>query len=259
MMQNSFRCYQLQPLQKCFHPAAKLSGEHIWKYIKPTRLYHSLLMKYSPKSVTSKSSLRILTPLPGYFSDSFICFTEKVRRLLYTNIIKNKLQANESSFSHVNVAGKINMVDVGEKSVTQRCARATGVIYIGETALKLLKEDELKKGSALVVADIAGIMAAKKTSDFIPLCHNIPVTKAELTFQINDSKHCVQVTSEIHTVAQTGVEMEALMAVSVSLLTIYDMCKAVDKNMLISDIQLVSKTGGKTDFKASCDGKKNVA
>ncbi|XP_014787492.1 cyclic pyranopterin monophosphate synthase [Octopus bimaculoides] len=256
MFRRIFPCCQL-----LFHKSqlsAKTSDEcnFILKCIKSNRFYNTLLTKHPSIQATTKS---LLSPLE--LSETSLCsFPSNANQIYHSLCTKsgNTLQTKKSSFSHVNVSGKINMVDVGEKSVTHRIAKATGVIYIGERVFKLLQENELKKGSALIVADIAGIMAAKETSRFIPLCHSIPVVKAELTFQMNEAKYCVRVTSEVHTMAQTGVEMEALMAVSVSLLTIYDMCKAVNKNMVISDIKLLSKTGGKTDFNASYDEKENA-
>lgn len=150
--------------------------------------------------------------------------------------------------SHVDKSGKANMVDIKEKPITHRTARATGLITLGETAFHLLRENQMKKGDVLTVADVAGVMAAKETSRLIPLCHTIPLSNVNLTFLLDETKYSVRVITEASTQAQTGVEMEALMAASVSLLTIYDMCKAVSKEMVISDIRLIMKIGGKENF-----------
>lgn len=258
MFRRIFPCCQLL-FHKSLQLSAKTSDEcnFILKCINYNRFYNTLLTKHpSIQAAATKSLL-----LPVELSKTFFCSLPSNTNQIYHSLCtksSNTPQAKMSAFSHVDVSGKINMVDIGEKLVTHRTAKATGVIYIGEMVFKLLRENELKKGSALIVADIAGIMAAKETSRFIPLCHSIPVVKVELNFQMNEAEYCVHVTSEVHTVAQTGVEMEALMSVSISLLTIYDMCKAVNKNMVISDIKLLSKTGGKTDFIASNEEKESA-
>lgn len=147
--------------------------------------------------------------------------------------------------SHIDKEGKANMVDVGSKIPQTREAKASGKIYLQKETVRLINENSLKKGDVLTVAEIAGIQAAKKTSDLIPLCHTLLITKAEVncTVQIDG----VLVTSRVKCIGQTGVEMEALTAASVALLTIYDMCKAVDKSMKIGEIYLEEKT--KTDLK----------
>lgn len=136
------------------------------------------------------------------------------------------------------------MVDVGDKPMQHRTAIAKGRILLSEETVKLIRENEMKKGDVLTVAEIAGIQAAKETSRLIPLCHPLQLTKVEVKSQLTDMG--VEITSTARSLGQTGVEMEALTAVSVALLTIYDMCKAVDKNMVISDISLVEKV--KTDL-----------
>lgn len=161
---------------------------------------------------------------------------------------QNKLLVDSDHLSHVDKSGKANMVDIKEKPITHRTARATGLITLGETAFHLLRENQMKKGDVLTVADVAGVMAAKETSRLIPLCHTIPLSNVNLTFLLDETKYSVRVITEASTQAQTGVEMEALMAASVSLLTIYDMCKAVSKEMVISDIRLIMKIGGKENF-----------
>lgn len=150
--------------------------------------------------------------------------------------------------THVDTKGKIKMVDVEKKDTTLRTAGASAVIKVGPTIAKLIKENSLKKGNVLTVAEVAGILGAKKTSELIPLCHNIPLTDIKVTVFLND-KNEVVVQAFIQCTGKTGVEMEALTAVSVASLTVYDMCKAVSKDIIISDIQLVSKTGGQSgDF-----------
>ena len=145
-----------------------------------------------------------------------------------------------SGFTHFDASGHAVMVDVSEKQETQREATAKGKIYMSPECFALVKAGEMKKGDVLGVARIAGIMGAKKTSDLIPLCHILNLSKAEITFT------CLEESCAIETVAKTGVEMEALTGVNIALLTIYDMCKAVDKAMRISDIRLCRKTGGKS-------------
>ena len=144
------------------------------------------------------------------------------------------------SFSHIDKQGKANMVDVGGKPSQHREAVAKGVIHLNSSTISLIKENTMKKGDVLTIAEIAGIQAAKQTSSLIPLCHNLLLTKVEVKAVLTNSS--VEVSSLVRCVGQTGVEMEALTAVSVALLTIYNMCKAVDKDMVISDITLVEKT-----------------
>ncbi len=157
---------------------------------------------------------------------------------------------NENKLTHFDENGNANMVDVSKKDSTLRVAMATGIIECNDIAYKSIKEGTNKKGDVLKVAEIAGIMSAKKTSDLIPLCHNINLTGAKITFELAENK--VIATAVVKTKGVTGVEMEALTAVSVALLTIYDMCKAVDKEMVIKDVCLVEKSGGKSgDFRRS--------
>jgi cyclic pyranopterin phosphate synthase len=146
--------------------------------------------------------------------------------------------------SHFDKDGKIKMVDVSKKAVTARTARASAKVLLNKETLKALKEQTNPKGDPLEIARIAGIMAAKKTSELIPLCHQIALSKAEVKAEVAD--YGIYLESEVKTNSQTGVEMEALTAVSVAALTIYDMCKALDKSIVISDIQLETKIGGKS-------------
>ena len=144
------------------------------------------------------------------------------------------------TLTHTDSTGKAVMVDVGHKSPQLRIAKAEGHIELSKTTLELIKNNEMKKGEVLTVAEIAGIQAAKQTYALIPLCHTLMLTKVDVKTEI-DSKG-VKVYAEVKCNGQTGVEMEALTAVSVALLTIYDMCKAVDKEMVISNIKLIEKT-----------------
>ncbi|HSI95877.1 MAG: cyclic pyranopterin monophosphate synthase MoaC [Methylophilaceae bacterium] len=150
-----------------------------------------------------------------------------------------------AQFTHFNAAGQAHMVDVGEKAETHRVARASGSIRMQPATLKLIQQGDAKKGDVLGIARIAAIQGSKRTSDLIPLCHPIGLTKVGVEFEIAepDTINCT-VTAE--TVGRTGVEMEALTATSVALLTIYDMCKAVDRGMTLFDIRLEEKVGGKS-------------
>lgn len=151
-----------------------------------------------------------------------------------------------SELSHYDEKGNIRMVDVSEKAVTTRRAVASGKVLLTPETLSILRKDENPKGNPLEIARIAGIMAAKRTSDLIPLCHQIDLSKANVSVEF--AEFGIQIEAEAITTGQTGVEMEALTAVSVAALTIYDMCKAVQKDIGISDIRLESKIGGKTDY-----------
>ena len=151
-----------------------------------------------------------------------------------------------NELSHFDEAGKIKMVDVSAKESTVRRAVASGKVLLSIETLHKLQNQTNPKGDPLEIARIAGIMAAKKTSELIPLCHQIGLSKVNVTAEIRDFG--IQIDAEAITNSQTGVEMEALTAVSVAALTIYDMCKAVQKDIVISDIRLESKTGGKADY-----------
>ena len=148
--------------------------------------------------------------------------------------------------SHLNTEGEAVMVDVSEKPQTHRVAIAQGRIRMQPETFNLMHRGEMKKGDVLGVARIAGIMAAKKTPDLIPLCHPISISKISLDFSLDPANSTITALSEVKNIGATGVEMEALTAVTVSLLTIYDMGKAVDRGMVIEDIHLVKKSGGKS-------------
>lgn len=149
-------------------------------------------------------------------------------------------EMDDNKLSHTDERGKANMVDVSNKNIQDRIARATGKIFLQPETLILIKENLLKKGDVLTVAEIAGIQAAKQTPSLIPLCHPLQLTKVEVKAEL--TREGVTVHTLVRCIGQTGVEMEALTAASVALLTIYDMCKAVDKKMVISEITLIDKT-----------------
>ena len=151
-----------------------------------------------------------------------------------------------SKLTHLDESGAARMVDVGSKDVTEREAVAEGLIRMQPETLRLIVEGGHKKGDVLAVARVAGIMAAKKTAELIPLCHAIPLTAVDIELTTDDKRSAVFCRATVRTRAQTGVEMEALTAVEIALLTIYDMCKAVDRGMTLTDIGLVSKSGGKS-------------
>jgi cyclic pyranopterin phosphate synthase len=151
-----------------------------------------------------------------------------------------------TDLTHFDKKGRAVMVDVSAKDETARVAIATGTVIMAQATLALIKGGGAKKGDVLGVARLAGIMAAKKTSDLIPLCHPLPLSSVELDFALDEARSAVDITATCRVTGRTGVEMEALTAVSVAALTIYDMCKAVDRGMVLSDIRLQHKSGGKS-------------
>lgn len=155
-----------------------------------------------------------------------------------------------SEFTHINTQGHAKMVDVSNKDVTRRTAVAHSSIQVNDTIYNQIVNNTAKKGNVLNTAQIAGIMAAKNTATIIPMCHPLPLTGIDIEFEWTqqDTTFVLQITSKVSTTGKTGVEMEALTAASVTALTIYDMCKAVDKGMIIGETYLIQKTGGKSDF-----------
>lgn len=150
--------------------------------------------------------------------------------------------------SHIDHHGRARMVDVGDKAESHRTARAEARLIAGPDTLKLARDGNAKKGDVIAVAELAGVMAAKKTADLIPLCHPLPLTDIQVQIEIEETH--IQVTTDVRTRGQTGVEMEALTAASVAALTLYDMLKAADKSMTIESVRLLEKTGGVSgDFK----------
>ncbi len=153
--------------------------------------------------------------------------------------------------THLDSEGRARMVDVGAKPDTERTATARGAVIMQPETLRLIRDGAIKKGDVLTIARIAGIMAAKKTSDLIPLCHPIPLTHLEVVITLDEPTNSANISATARTIGKTGVEMEALTAVTAAALTIYDMAKAVDRSMRLTDIRLVEKTGGQHgDYRA---------
>ena len=169
------------------------------------------------------------------------------------SFIKVKIMS-ETKLSHFDASGSAVMVDVSEKPVTARQAVARGIITMNAAAFAAVRDGTAQKGDVLGVARIAGIMAAKRTSELIPLCHPLPLTKVQIEFDLLPERRAVEARCTVKTSGVTGVEMEALTGVSTALLTIYDMCKAVDKSMELGEIHLVEKTGGKSGHYIRAEG-----
>lgn len=160
-----------------------------------------------------------------------------------------------TELTHLDEHGQAAMVDVGEKEVTSRVAVAGGRVYMGAPTLAAIRDGRAPKGDVLAAARIAGIMAAKRTPELIPLCHTLLLSNVAVEFEIDEARCCVDITATVRCNGQTGVEMEALTAVSVAALTIYDMAKALEKTMVIGDIRLLEKRGGKSgDWLRGRDG-----
>ena len=160
-----------------------------------------------------------------------------------------------SGLSHINERGEAQMVDVGDKPITQRTARAEGRIEMKEETLDLLRSGQTKKGDVIATARIAGIMATKRTHDLIPLCHQLALSKVDVDFEELSERVGLRVTSQVRVNGQTGVEMEALTAVTVACLTLYDMLKAVDRSMVIAGVRVIEKSGGRSGhFEADTSG-----
>jgi len=153
-------------------------------------------------------------------------------------------QSLPGALTHLDANGTAHMVDVGDKPISTRVAIAAGEVLMQPETLQLIAAGALKKGDALTTARLAGIMAAKRTSELIPLCHPLPITHIDVTITLDADRHCALLEASVRTTGQTGVEMEALTAVSVAALTIYDMAKAVDRGMVIQNIRLLEKHGG---------------
>ena len=147
-------------------------------------------------------------------------------------------------FTHFNEQGRAKMVNVGEKPISERTAVAAGSVLVNENTFALIRSGGMKKGDVLTTAQIAGIMGATRTSEVIPMCHPVAVNGINLALSLNEERYAVEITAEVSCDGRTGVEMEALTAVSIAALTVYDMCKAVQKDMVITDIRLLRKTGG---------------
>ena len=151
-----------------------------------------------------------------------------------------------SALTHFDRHGQAHMVDVSAKDVTHRVARASGVIRMKPATLALIQAGQAKKGDVLGIARIAAIQGAKRTADLVPLCHPLPITRVAVKLELDAAESLLRCTAQVETLGRTGVEMEALTAVQVGLLTVYDMCKAVDRGMVMGDIRLLRKSGGKS-------------
>jgi len=158
--------------------------------------------------------------------------------------IRGFCSQTNNSLTHVDEKGRAAMVDVGNKDVTTRTAMAQAVVEVGSHILDLIDQNSLKKGDVLTTAQLAGIMAAKRTSELIPLCHNIPLSHLKVDLKLDKHNYAVIITATARCEGRTGVEMEALTAAAVSALTVYDMCKAVSHDIVISQVKLLFKTGG---------------
>lgn len=150
----------------------------------------------------------------------------------------------QRDFTHFNGDGRARMVDVGDKAVTCRTAVAAGRVRLNRATFDLIRSGDMKKGDVLTVAQVAGIMGAKRTPDIIPMCHPIPLNGVDLSLSLDEARLSVEITATVCVEGRTGAEMEALTAVTVAALTVYDMCKAVQRDIVISDIRLLQKTGG---------------
>jgi cyclic pyranopterin monophosphate synthase len=151
-----------------------------------------------------------------------------------------------SELTHFDAQGRARMVDVTAKDITMREATAYGSIHMNPTTLEMIEQGKVAKGDVMAVAQVAGVMAAKRTPDLIPMCHPLAITGVEMKLEPNRERSCVEITATVRLAGRTGVEMEALTAVSVAALTVYDMCKAVDRGMVIEQIKLMRKSGGKS-------------
>jgi cyclic pyranopterin monophosphate synthase len=163
-----------------------------------------------------------------------------------------------SAFTHIDDKGHVRMVDVTEKKPTVRIAVAGGVVFMKPDTFGMIRNQKVKKGNVLETARIAGIMAAKKTSELIPMCHPLALTHVQVDFEPDEANNRIRIEASVRTIDQTGVEMEALTAVSVAALTIYDMCKSYDREMSVSGIQLLEKSGGKSGTYKRNSGQKNA-
>ena len=181
-----------------------------------------------------------------FIRSSMIRFNSSTGDNNYYSEYKKSYEKHAESFSHVDASGQASMVDVKDKSVTFRKATATASVLVGTEVYNLIKANNIKKGDVLTVAKIAGIMGAKKTPDLIPLCHPLDLTQVDVQCRMDEYESKIVIECQAKCVGRTGVEMEALTGASIAALTVYDMCKAVNKGILISDVKLLAKSGGKS-------------
>ncbi|KAL3873916.1 hypothetical protein ACJMK2_036993 [Sinanodonta woodiana] len=231
---EQFRLFSSHVLDGNHRHTSKVPSYHLWNgpdcMLSPIRLFHSgnhFLWKELEQDNDIKVSNKKLDSLKKSGSSS-----------------KYEGHASNLALTHVDVTGKMTMVDVGSKPDTERTAVASATIILGFEAFQLVRENKIKKGDVLSVAQLAGMMAAKKTSELIPLCHNINLTKIEVNLNLDDETKSIRITSLVKSSGKTGVEMEAIIAVTIAAVTVYDMCKAVTREMVIGDIRLIQKTGG---------------
>lgn len=223
--------------------------------LKSTQFFPSLQLKrhvtlFSPR-FAKLSQLRMSVTCAKQFIH---CFCTKISSRNLQSKTSGDIDEDtyQPKLSHVDNQGRAQMVDVGAKKDSNRLAVATAVVHLGPEAFRLVKENKIHKGDVLTVAQLAGIMASKLTPNLIPLCHNIHITHADVNLELDESKFAVNITGSVNSVGRTGVEMESLTAVTVAALTVYDMCKAVSRDIVISDVKLVKKVGGKSgDYVAS--------
>lgn len=211
------------------------SSTSIFKYLNPSTTHTQC--KHS-KFATRTLSTKILSNQLGTFNSEMLTSIQPV--------LSTSRQFGDDTLTHVDSKGCASMVGVGAKKDTVRLAVAEGKILLGDKAFSLIKQNKIKKGDVLTVAQLAGIMGAKATPSLIPLCHPILLTNITVNLSLDDEQKAVVVEARTECTGKTGVEMEALTACSVALLTVYDMCKAVNKGMIIQDVQLVAKSGGKS-------------
>lgn len=178
----------------------------------------------------NNQQIRLFSTTTRYFNGSFVD------------------SSSSKQLTHTDEAGKARMVDVNHKSITERLAVASAVVHVGPEIAKLIEQNSVKKGDVLSIAQIAGIIGAKRTAEIIPLCHNIPISSVVINTVLNLTENSVNIRATVKCEGKTGVEMEALCAVTTAALTIYDMCKAISKNIVISDVMLQKKSGGKQFF-----------
>ena len=214
-----------------------ITDTYTYTYVYPLDLAQEMDGLFGPTDTASTGN-----PLsPMEMAPNTTSQTEVPKSTSLTNSI-NKME----SLTHVDAHGKASMVDVSTKPSSTRVAIASGRVMLGHDAFQLVSNNQISKGDVLAVAKIAGIQGAKQTGSLIPLCHNILLTNVQVNLELDDEQNAVKITSEASSVGMTGVEMEALTAVSIAALTVYDMCKAVSKDISISDIQLEAKKGGKS-------------
>lgn len=203
---------------------------------------------FVPGTINSASSSHKTIPLLNMTNSLFSSIVPVQNTLLRT-----MSSSSSPKFTHVDKHGKAHMVDVGDKRATFRTATARASVYVGRDIAELINANSIAKGDVLSVSQIAGIMAAKRTSEIIPLCHNIPLSSVNVKTELDLTKCTVNIESTVKCEGKTGVEMEALLCCTTAALTVYDMCKALSQDIVIGDVMLMRKFGGKTTYNRSCD------